>query len=154
MIPAKEAKSLTYQLLGENFLQMEELRKSVSNNGPVKTFFLFHIDLNELVRMVLEMCYKAVFNAMTRREFEVVENKRLIDKQNRIKTVAQNMREQGASEEQIEEIEEMITPIEVSVVEKVEKMVKGITVAELQVDTTMFILQLFIFYQEGRNKKE
>jgi DNA-directed RNA polymerase III subunit RPC3 len=48
MIPAKEAKLLTYRLLEENFLQMQELRKSLANNGPNKTFFLFYIDLNQV----------------------------------------------------------------------------------------------------------
>ena len=48
MIPAKEAKLLTYKLLEENFIQMQELRKSLSNNVPNKTFFLFHINLNQV----------------------------------------------------------------------------------------------------------
>lgn len=49
MIPAKEAKLLTYQLLQENFLQMQELRKSLPSNAPNKTFFLFHINLNQVI---------------------------------------------------------------------------------------------------------
>jgi DNA-directed RNA polymerase III subunit RPC3 len=48
MIPAKEAKLLTYRLLEENFLQMQELRKSLASNVPNKTFFLFYIDLNQV----------------------------------------------------------------------------------------------------------
>jgi DNA-directed RNA polymerase III subunit RPC3 len=48
MIPAKEAKLLTYRLLEENFIQMQELRKSLSSNVPNKTFFLFYIDLNQV----------------------------------------------------------------------------------------------------------
>jgi DNA-directed RNA polymerase III subunit RPC3 len=48
MIPAKEAKLLTYRLLEENFLQMRELRKSLASNVPIKTFFLFYIDLNQV----------------------------------------------------------------------------------------------------------
>jgi DNA-directed RNA polymerase III subunit RPC3 len=48
MIPAKEAKLLTYRLLEENFLHLQELRKSLASNVPNKTFFLFHIDLNQV----------------------------------------------------------------------------------------------------------
>jgi DNA-directed RNA polymerase III subunit RPC3 len=48
MIPAKEAKLLTYRLLEENFLQLQELRKSLASNVPNKTFFLFYIDLNQV----------------------------------------------------------------------------------------------------------
>ncbi|XP_046688626.1 DNA-directed RNA polymerase III subunit RPC3-like, partial [Homalodisca vitripennis] len=41
MIPDKEAKHLTYKLLQENFLQMQELRKPTVSSGPNKTYFLF-----------------------------------------------------------------------------------------------------------------
>jgi DNA-directed RNA polymerase III subunit RPC3 len=55
MIPAKEAKLLTYRLLEENFLQMQELRKSLASNVPNKTFFLFYIDLNQ-VNLCIFVC--------------------------------------------------------------------------------------------------
>jgi len=49
MIPAKEAKHLSYRLLEENFLQLQELRRSVAASaGPNKTFFLFHINFIEV----------------------------------------------------------------------------------------------------------
>jgi len=54
MIPAKEAKLLTYRLLEENFLQMQELRKSLASNVPNKTFFLFRIDLNQVCLCISE----------------------------------------------------------------------------------------------------
>lgn len=48
MIPDKEAKYLTYKLLQENFLQMQELRKPTMGSGLNKSFFLFHVDLNQV----------------------------------------------------------------------------------------------------------
>ena len=48
MIPAKEAKMHTYRLLEQNFLQIQELRKGTGNAAPVKTFFLFHVDLQQV----------------------------------------------------------------------------------------------------------
>lgn len=48
MIPDKEAKHLTYKLLQENFLQMQELRKPTVGTGPNKTFFLFHVNLPQV----------------------------------------------------------------------------------------------------------
>lgn len=104
MIPAKEAKRLSYQLLEEHFLQIQELRKAVSNNGPNKCFTLFHIRIDQVVRMVLELCYKTLFNIMTRRNHDKFENKRIIDKKQRIDTIALSMRVQGATEEQLEDV--------------------------------------------------
>lgn len=104
MIPAKEAKRLSYELLEENFLQIQELKKAVSNNGPNKSFTLFHVQLDQVVRMVLELCYKAIFNVMTRRNHDRAENKRIIDKKQRIDTIALSMRLQGATPEQLADV--------------------------------------------------
>lgn len=101
MIPAKEAKKLSYQLLAENFLQILELKKAAVGGGPVKSFMLFHIQMERVVRMVLELCYKALFNIMTRRNHEKFINKRIIDKKHRVDTITLGMRAQGASDEQL-----------------------------------------------------
>lgn len=104
MIPAKEAKRLTYQLLEENFLQIVELRKPPSSGGPNKSFMLFHIQIERVIRMVVELCYKALYNVMTRRGHERITNKRIIDKKQRVDTIAMGMRTQGASEEQLADV--------------------------------------------------
>lgn len=51
--------------------------------------------------MVTETCHKALFNTITRHHHEHDENRRLIEKQERIEDIAQSMREQGTDEEQI-----------------------------------------------------
>lgn len=102
MIPAKEAKRLSYQLVEENFFQIQELKKvSTNNTGPNKSFVLFHIQLDALVRTVLQICYKSLFNIMTRRTYFKFQNKRIIDKKQRIDTILLSMRSQGASAEQL-----------------------------------------------------
>ena len=58
MIPAKEAKELTYQLLEQNFICLQELRKSVSSNAPSKGFYLFYVDMNQVrFFFVLKLLY-------------------------------------------------------------------------------------------------
>lgn len=104
MIPAKEAKKLSYQLLEENFFEVQELKKTVSNTGPLKSFTLFYIQLDQVVRMVLELCYKTLFNMMTRRNHDRFINKRIIDKKERVDTIALGMRVQGAAEEQLTDV--------------------------------------------------
>lgn len=54
--------------------------------------------------MVLEMCYKALYNAMVRREHERSENRRMVEKQQRIESITLTMREQGATAEQLAEV--------------------------------------------------
>lgn len=104
MIPAKEAKRLSYELLEENFLQIQELKKAGNNNGINKCFTLFHIQLGQIIRMVLELCYKTLYNTMTRRNHDRQENKRIIDKRHRVDTIAMGMKSQGATEEQLADV--------------------------------------------------
>lgn len=44
------------------------------------------------------------------------------------------------------QIEEMLTPPELNLVEKVRTMLNRLSLAELQMDETMFILQLYLAY--------
>lgn len=103
MIPAKEAKRLSYQLLEENFLNVQELKKA-SGTGPNKSFTLFYIDLKQIVQMILELCYKTLFNIMTRKNHERLINKRIIDKKQRVDTIIMGMRVQGAAEDQLGDV--------------------------------------------------
>lgn len=104
MVPTKEAKKLSYQLLEENFLQIQELKKSTTGGGPIKSFMLFHVHMKRVVRMMLELCYKSLFNVMTRRDNEKFINKRIIDKKHRVDTITLGMRAQGASENQLADV--------------------------------------------------
>ncbi|XP_033327715.2 RNA polymerase III subunit C isoform X1 [Megalopta genalis] len=146
MIPAKEAKHLTYTLLQENYLQMQEIKKTGVSAAPMKTFFLFHIDLNLVVGMVVEHCYHALYNTMQRREYEIASNKRMIDKQLRMQTLTSNLKEHGATEEQLAEIAELMTPSEKQQLEKVQSTIKKLSVTELQIDDTLFLLTMYLRY--------
>lgn len=146
MIPAKEAKHLTYTLLQENYLQMQELKKAGVSAAPTKTFFLFHIDLDQVVRMEIEHCYHALYNIMQRRDHEVTSNRRMIDKQLRMQTLTSNLKEHGATEEQLAEIAEMITPSEKQHLEKVQSIIKTLSATELQIEETLFLLTMYVRY--------
>lgn len=146
LIPAKEAKLMTYRLMEERFIKIQELRKSMSSGGPNKTFFLFHIDVDQVVRKCLELCYKALTNSMVRRRNEREENKRLIEKQQRIESLTASLREQGAPAVQIDELEELLTPLENEALERVRITIARLGEAELQVDDDMFLFQLYLMY--------
>lgn len=146
MIPAKEAKHLTYTLLQENYLQIQELKKAGVSAAPTKTFFLFHIDLAQVVRMEIEHCYHALYNIMQRRDYEATSNKRMIDKHLRMQTLTSNLKEHGATEEQLAEIAEMITPSEKQHLEKVQSVMKNLSGTELQIEETLFLLSMYLRY--------
>lgn len=104
MIPAKEAKRLSYELLEENFLKLQELKKAMPSSGPNKSFTLFYIQLNQVVRTVIEICHKTISNIITRRHHNRFINKRIIDKKQRVDTITMGMRIQGATQEQLEDV--------------------------------------------------
>jgi len=104
MIPAKEAKFLTYILSQENYIQTEELKKSGTSSGPTKLPYHFCIDLTEIVEMEIEHCYHALYNIIIRREHESNSNKRMIEKQLRVQILSANLREHGATEQQLTDV--------------------------------------------------
>nr|CAD7199033.1 unnamed protein product [Timema douglasi] len=130
--------------------QKEEITREIQLRGKGGTSFLGSplesLDVEWVARMVLEVCYKALFNALTRRDHEHKENRRLIEKHQRIESITQSMREQGADQEQLTEIEEMLTPPETTLLGKIQTMIKRLSEAELQLDETVFVLQLYLNY--------
>lgn len=105
MVPSKEAKHLTYRLLADNYIQMQVVKKAGGGGmGPAKNFFMFFVDPGMLALMSLETCYKALFNSITRAKFDTQINSRLIEKAQRLETMAEAMKERGESEEYIAEV--------------------------------------------------
>ena len=59
MIPTKETKMLTYQLMENHFLHLQELRKTLASNAPSKSFYLFYVNMDQVVTILLK---SAMFN--------------------------------------------------------------------------------------------
>merc|ERR1719322_932969 len=71
----------------------------MSNNAPTKSFYLFYVDLNQVARTVAEMCRKALANSFTRKNYEAMQNRRLLDKQEKIESITVNLKASGELEE-------------------------------------------------------
>lgn len=69
-----------------------------------KSFFLFYVSQTQIVSMMLEICYKALFNSMTRSSYNKSENRRLIEKSQRLDGIVEAMKDRGESEEYIAEV--------------------------------------------------
>ncbi|XP_018307693.1 DNA-directed RNA polymerase III subunit RPC3 [Mycetomoellerius zeteki] len=146
MIPAKEAKFLTYSLSQENYIQTQELKKSGTSSGPTKLPYRFCIDLTKIVEMEIEHCYHALYNIITRREHESNSNKRMIEKQLRVQILSANLKEHGATEQQLADIAEMMTPSEIQQLEKAQNAMKKLAATEIQIDETLLILTTYFRY--------
>lgn len=104
MISIKDVKFLTYILTQENYIQMQEIRKPGSVTTPSKEPFRFHIDLAKIVEMEIEHCCQALYNIIKRRDHETTNNKRMIEKELRVQILTCNMKEHGATEQQLAEV--------------------------------------------------
>lgn len=54
--------------------------------------------------MLLDICYKALYNDITRSNYEKNEHKRLIEKSQKLDSIVATMKERGESEEYIAEV--------------------------------------------------
>ena len=59
-----------------HFIHLQELRKTISSTAPTKSLYLYYVDLYQVIRSVLQSCYKASANLMTRANHETDTNVR------------------------------------------------------------------------------
>ncbi|KAK8775393.1 hypothetical protein V5799_031262 [Amblyomma americanum] len=103
MIPARDAKEWTYKMLQEKFIMAQELPRTL-DYAPSRMIYLFHVDIPQLTRQVLEWCYQALTNLVLRREHITQEHRRLVDKKQRVDLIVLSMQQNSAAPEQIEEV--------------------------------------------------
>ncbi|XP_053823169.1 DNA-directed RNA polymerase III subunit RPC3-like isoform X1 [Vidua chalybeata] len=143
MIPAKEAKDMLYRMLSENLVALQEIPKT-PDHAPSRTFYLYTVNVMAAARMLLHRCYKSVANLMERRHHEMRENKRLLEKSQRVEAILASMQATGAEAAQLHEVEEMITGPERQQLENLKRNVNKMDASENQVDETIFMLEAFI----------
>ncbi|XP_041465515.1 DNA-directed RNA polymerase III subunit RPC3-like [Lytechinus variegatus] len=146
LIPAKEAKELVYQMFTENFITVQEIPRT-PDHAPSRTFYLFTVDLCQVTFMLAERCYKSLINLMTRRHFESAENKRLIEKEQKVEAITASMQGSGADPAQLEEIEKTLTQLEKEQLQKYKGRIAKLEQSELQTDQTIFILNSFLLQE-------
>lgn len=143
MIPARDAKEMTYKMFQEKFLSAQELPRT-PDYAPSRMIYLFHVDLPQLSRQMLEWCCQAVYNLVLRREHICQEHRRLLDKKQRVDLILASMEHNKASPEQVHEVKEMITPPERKQLAYVKHVSSKMELSEVQLDETMLLLQLYV----------
>jgi DNA-directed RNA polymerase III subunit RPC3 len=150
MIPAKEAKQLTYNLYVDNMLKVLQCPKT-SDYAPSRTYFLFSIDKTEVCCDVLQRSYKSVFNAITRRLKEVQQHKVLLERKNFIDALISRLQHQQSFqdvEQQIQDLRDSFTTHDSELLEKVNNNVKKLEQSELQIDDTIFLFQTWLLMNQ------
>uniref|UniRef100_A0A673HIT9 DNA-directed RNA polymerase III subunit RPC3 n=1 Tax=Sinocyclocheilus rhinocerous TaxID=307959 RepID=A0A673HIT9_9TELE len=143
MVPAKEAKYMLYTLLSENLVQLQEIPKT-PDYAPSRTFYLYTVNQLPTARLLLQHCYKTVGNLIERRLYETKENKRLLEKSQRIEAILASLQATGAEAAQLTEVEEMITAPERQQLETLRHHINKLDSSENQVDETIFLLESYI----------
>ncbi|XP_012690380.1 DNA-directed RNA polymerase III subunit RPC3 [Clupea harengus] len=143
MIPAKEAKDMLYTLLSENLVQLQEIPKT-PDHAPSRTFYLYTVSQLPTARMLLQRCYKTVSNLIERRLFETKENKRHLEKSQRIEAILASLQNTGAEATQLQEVEEMITAPERQQLEALRHHINKLDSSENQVDESIFLLESYV----------
>uniref|UniRef100_A0A8D9FHG1 DNA-directed RNA polymerase III subunit RPC3 n=1 Tax=Cacopsylla melanoneura TaxID=428564 RepID=A0A8D9FHG1_9HEMI len=144
MIPDKEAKTLTYNLLQDNFVMIQELRKPGATQGPSKSFFLFHVNLRLVLEVGLKYCVKGICNAFSRIDHEIVQHQSLVDKFSHIENLRKSVNpEQEGSEEILEALDQLMCPSEKEQVTSVNKMNQLLENSILNANESMFLLDLY-----------
>ncbi|XP_052475262.1 DNA-directed RNA polymerase III subunit RPC3 [Carassius gibelio] len=143
MIPAKEAKDMLYTLLSENLVQLQEIPKT-PDYAPSRTFYLYTVNQLPTARLLLQHCYKTVCNLIERRLYETKENKRLLEKSQRIEAILASLQATEAEAAQLTEVEEMITVPERQQLESLRHHINKLDSSENQVDESIFLLESYI----------
>jgi len=149
MIPTKETKSLTYQLMEGHFLHLQELRKSLVASVPSKSFHLFYINFDQVVRHCLALCQKTMYNTRQRAAQERADNARLLEKRRELDCMVARLREEEATEEQLQEVEELMGVSEREEVGRVHRRLEQLALARIQAGETMFIMETFLYYRQA-----
>ncbi|KAF7992573.1 hypothetical protein HCN44_004917 [Aphidius gifuensis] len=145
LVDPKDAKRLTFALLKENYIQMEEIKETAAALAT-SSHYLFYVNKNNVVKMQMEYCYQAIYNMSQRRTHEATVNKRVTDKYLRMQVIKNNLKASGAGDEQINEIDEMMTTVEYEEVERVNTKIKVLSGAEIKIEETLFILSMYLRY--------
>jgi len=143
MMPAKETKDVCYRLFTENILSLTEIPRT-PDHAPSRTLYLFHLHFDNLVRLLLDRSYKAVTNLKERWRHETQEHGRMLDKQCKVEGIYAKLQQAGADEEQLQEVEDMLSPVEREQLEKVKLFRDKLERTELLSMETILILEQYL----------
>ncbi|XP_054720600.1 DNA-directed RNA polymerase III subunit RPC3-like [Uloborus diversus] len=145
MLHPKDSKEYIYRMFEENFILSHDVPKG-SDFSHGHTFYLLRIDMIQVCRMLLERCYQALYNLLTCSELQQQENRRLLEKKERIDAIVASLKQSGAEEEQIREVQNILTPPEEAVITKVTEVTQKIDSSQIQISEMLLTLSIWLDY--------
>jgi hypothetical protein len=74
-----------------------------------------------------------------------MQNKRLKEKSEKVKSMKESLRLQGSSEEEINEIEQMLTTDEINRLNSISEQLKRIELAQIQLEEIIFMFEIYFY---------
>lgn len=145
MLPPKDCRDVIFTLAKDGFVKTNYYSK-FPDYLPAKTHYVYRVDLESVVRMLIATCHKAVLNTIQRRHSE--QNQQLIDKKRHINQIIEDLRQQEGTEQQINDLENLFTSHDQEVLAAAETAIRKCHLAELQTDDTCLVLESWLKLRE------
>eukprot|EP00088_Acartia_fossae_P015522 TRINITY_DN18521_c0_g1_i2.p1 TRINITY_DN18521_c0_g1~~TRINITY_DN18521_c0_g1_i2.p1 ORF type:complete len:522 (+),score=117.07 TRINITY_DN18521_c0_g1_i2:69-1634(+) len=147
MIPGKEVKLLTYQLLENNFICLQELRKTVNNNAPSKAIYVFYVNFDQVVRYCQNLCLQSLYNLKVRTKQEYTACERLVKRRQDVEKKTKEYEQQATEDQDIDDFVAPLIPAEVEALEALDHKLDQCNLAHMATLNTLFILQTYLKYK-------
>lgn len=144
MIPPKDSKQIIFNLVKEGFVKTLYYPKSGIDYTYAKTFFFFKIDLDQVVKMTLSRCYKAVHNTIIRKEHEYALNKILLDKKKILDAHLQQEKTEDDEPESTDDMNRNLSTHDSQNIKVAEAICNKLELAQIRVDETIFLLNTWL----------
>ena len=134
MIPPKDCKQIMFTLVKEAYVNTLYYPKTGNDFTPSKTIFFFAVHLEQVVRMTLSRCYRALQNINIRRNHEYQKNKLLLEKKKFINltTGEEDAANSGLSSQDSQNIQ------------MAETVCNKLELGQVRVDETIFLLNTWL----------
>ncbi|KAJ7074322.1 RNA polymerase III subunit RPC82-domain-containing protein [Mycena amicta] len=128
MIPPNQVRPLLAAMSAESIISTQEVPRSADRN-PARMFYLWHVDVQKAVSVILGNLYKTLYNISRRRQAEREEPM--------VKAVMEKRERSDVSQNE----EELMSRMELDTIREWEEKREKMTVLESRVEESVFILR-------------
>ncbi|KAJ6606563.1 RNA polymerase III subunit RPC82-domain-containing protein [Mycena vulgaris] len=128
MIPGKDVRPLLALMSAESLISTQEVPKSADRN-PARMFYLWHVDLQKAYSVILGNLYKTLYNIGVRRQAEREEPM--------LKAVLEKRERSDVSQDEAG----LMSRLELDMIKEWEDKQEKLTVLEMRVEESVFILR-------------
>ncbi|RDB21019.1 DNA-directed RNA polymerase III subunit RPC3 [Hypsizygus marmoreus] len=127
MMAPKDVRPVLAALAADSLISTQEVPKSADRN-PTRTYYLWYVDLHKAYSVILGNLYKTLYNVGMRRRAEMEANE--------VKAVLEKRERSDVSQD-----ESLLSRLERDILQGWEEKRKRLTVLEMRVEETVFILK-------------